>query len=203
MGRSLVLFVRRFNPDLTLIPFLTKIGLRLTGSLIMPSFAADGVNIHYEVAGRGFPLVLSHEFAGDITSWEPQVSFFSRRYQVVTYCARGYPPSDVPDDPDAYSRDRSVADLRSLLRHLEIEEAYIGGLSMGGSVALSFGIAHPDMCRGLIVAAAGSGSTNRAELLASWEAAADNMLAVGMEKFAQGYAKAPARIQLLRKDPLS
>ena len=57
----------------------------------MPTFAAvDGVNIYYEVAGQGAPLLLSHEFAGDITSWEPQVNFFTRRYQVITYCHRGY-----------------------------------------------------------------------------------------------------------------
>ena len=46
----------------------------------MPNFSSDGVDIYYEVAGEGYPLVLSHEFAGDITSWEPQVNYFSRRY---------------------------------------------------------------------------------------------------------------------------
>ena len=38
----------------------------------MPTFSSDGVDIYYKVAGEGYPLVLSHEFAGDITSWEPQ-----------------------------------------------------------------------------------------------------------------------------------
>ena len=169
----------------------------------MPIFSSNGVNIHYEVTGQGFPLLWSHEFAGDITSWEPQVNFFSRRYQVITYCARGYPPSDVPEGSEAYSQERSVDDLYLLLKHLGIEQAYIGGLSMGGSVTLSFGIAHPEMCRALIVAGSGSGSTNRDELLVSWEAAAETMLTEGMEKFVQGYAVAPARIQLRRKDPLS
>ena len=168
----------------------------------MPTFSSNGVNIHYEVAGQGFPLVWSHEFAGDITSWEPQVNFFSRRYQVITYCARGYPPSDVPEEPEAYSQDHSVDDLYLLLKHLGIEQAYVGGLSMGGSVTLSFGIAHPEMCRALIVAGAGAGSTDRDEQLASWEAAAETMLNEGMEKIVQGYAIAPARIQLRRKDPL-
>ena len=110
----------------------------------MPTFtAADGVNIYYEVAGQGYPLLLSHEFAGDITSWEPQVNFFTRRYRVITYCHRGYPPSDVPDDPAAYSQERLVSDMRDLLLHLGIEQAYIGGLSMGGSAAVSFAIAPP------------------------------------------------------------
>ena len=51
----------------------------------MPTFSSDGVDIHYQVAGEGYPLVLSHEFAGDIISWEAQVNLFARRYQVVTY----------------------------------------------------------------------------------------------------------------------
>lgn len=50
----------------------------------MPTFSSDGVEIYYQVAGEGYPLVLAHEFAGDITSWEPQVNYFSRRYQVIT-----------------------------------------------------------------------------------------------------------------------
>ena len=109
----------------------------------MPIFSSDGVDIHYQVSGEGYPLVWSHEFAGDITSWEPQVNFFSRRYQVITYCHRGYPPSGVPDDPEAYSQDHQVEDLYRLLQHLGINQAYIGGLSMGGTVTVGFAIAHP------------------------------------------------------------
>ena len=169
----------------------------------MPTFAAaDGVNIYYEVAGRGYPLLFSHEFAGDITSWEPQVNFFARRYRVITYCHRGYPPSDVPDDPAAYSQEHLVSDMRELLLHLDVQEAYICGLSMGGSAAVSFAIAHPELCRALIVASAGSGTTGRARLLASWQELSELMLSEGMEKFAEGYASGPERVQFRRKDPL-
>ena len=115
----------------------------------MATFSANGVNLCHEETGEGFPLVWSHEFAGNYPSWDPQVRFFSRRYRVITYSARGYPPSDVPEDPDAYSQDLVVEDLYLLLRHLRIDEAYIGGLSMGGTVALNFAIAHPEMCRGI------------------------------------------------------
>ena len=83
---------------------------------------------------------------------------FGRRYQVITYNARGYPPSDVPTDPGAYSQAQAVEDLHAVLRHLGIGQAYVGGLSMGGGTALHFGIAYPDMARALIVAATGSGS---------------------------------------------
>ena len=168
----------------------------------MPNFSSDGVDIHYQVAGEGYPLVWSHEFAGDITSWEPQVSFFSRRYQVITYCHRGYPPSGVPDDPQAYSQDHQVEDLRRLLQHLGIQRAYIGGLSMGGTVTISFAIAHPEMCRALIVASAGAGTTDRERLLASWQELSESMIAEGMEKFADGYARGSERVQFLRKDPV-
>ena len=167
----------------------------------MPTFDADGVNIHYEVTGSGLPLVLSHEFAGDGASWEPQVNFFSRRYQVVTYSARGYLPSDVPEDPAAYSQERSTEDLRCLMDHLGIEQAYIGGLSMGGSVTVSFAIAHPERCRALIVAAAGAGADNREQMLASWKVGVETMLNQGMGKFAERYANGPERVQFKRKDP--
>ena len=56
----------------------------------------DGWELFYEETGAGVPLVFSHEFAGDLRSWEPQVRHFSRWYRCITYNARGYPPSDVP-----------------------------------------------------------------------------------------------------------
>ena len=169
----------------------------------MPKFSANGVNLHYEVTGEGFPLVWSHEFSGCIESWDPQVKFFSRRYQVITYASRGYPPSDVPEDPEAYSQDIVVEDLHLLLNHLGIQQAFIGGLSMGGAVALNFSIAHPQMAKGVIVAAAGSGSDpgNRDKWLADGQALAGRLLSEGMEAVAKDYARTPVRVQLLRKDP--
>ena len=97
----------------------------------MPEARINGVNLYYQVTGEGFPLVLCREFGGDYKSWDPQVKFFSRRYQVITYNARGWPPSQVPSDPSAYSQEQSVGDLYSLLNHLGIQRAFIGGLSIG------------------------------------------------------------------------
>ena len=167
----------------------------------MPKFSANGVNIYYEVTGEGYPLVWSHEFAGSHESWETQVRFFTRRYQVITYAARGWPPSDVPSDPESYSQEHVVNDLYLLLRHIGIDQAHIGGLSMGGSVALNFGIAHPEMARSLIVASAGSGTTNREEFLTNGQALSDRLISEGMEPVANDYARSDNRLQLLRKDP--
>ena len=169
----------------------------------MPYFAADdGVQIYYEVVGDGLPLVLGHEFAGDIGSWEPQVNFLARRYRVITYGHRGYPPSDVPDCPDAYSQERLVADLHGLLRHLDAAPAYVGGLSMGGGVSLNFALAHPEMCRALIVAATGTGSSDPERYLAAWQECIAQIRDEGMDAFADGYANGPERVQFRRKDPV-
>ncbi len=168
----------------------------------MPTFSANGVEIYYEVTGQGFPLIWSHEFGGSYDSWEAQVKFFSRRYQVVTYAARGWPPSDVPEDPAAYTQDIVVNDLYLLMRHLNISQAHIGGLSMGGSVALNFGIAHPEMAKSLIVASAGSGSTNRDVFLATGQSMADRLISEGMIPVAEDYGTTNIRVQLRRKDPM-
>tara|TARA_B100001245_G_scaffold229250_1_gene207413 strand:+ start:1122 stop:1961 length:840 start_codon:yes stop_codon:yes gene_type:complete len=168
----------------------------------MPTFSANGVEIYYEVTGQGYPLIWSHEFGGSYDSWEAQVKFFSRRYQVITYAARGWPPSDVPEDPAAYTQDIVVNDLYLLMRHLNISEAHIGGLSMGGSVALNFGIAHPEMAKSLIVASAGSGSTNRDTFLSTGQSMADRLLSEGMVPVAEDYGTTNIRVQLRRKDPI-
>ena len=167
----------------------------------MPKFSSNGVEIYYELTGHGFPLVWSHEFGGSIESWRSQVRFFSRRYQVITYAARGWAPSDVPTEPEAYSQDIVVNDLYLLLKHLGVEHAHIGGLSMGGSVTLNFGFAHPEMARSLIIASAGSGSDDRENFLAAGKVMTDRLLSEGMEVVGNEYARSNTRVQLLRKDP--
>ena len=92
----------------------------------MATVRIDDVELFFERTGEGTPIVFLHEFAGDYRSWEIQVRCFARRYSVVTFNARGYPPSEVPEDSDAYSQDIAVEDLRGLLDHLEDHD--LGGL---------------------------------------------------------------------------
>src|SRR5258707_6410036 len=103
----------------------------------------DGVKLYYEETGAGSPIVFVHEFAGDHRSWEPQVRYFSRMYRCITYSARGYPPSDVPEDWAQYSQDRARDDIRSVLDALKIDQAHIVGLSMGGFATVHFGFTYP------------------------------------------------------------
>ena len=75
----------------------------------------DGVKLAYEETGSGTPVVFVHEFAGDMTSWEPQLRTFGMRYRAIAYNARGYPPSDVPPTPASYSQDRARLDILAVL----------------------------------------------------------------------------------------
>ena len=120
---------------------------------------ADGVKLHYEETGTGTPVIFVHEFAGDLRSWEPQVREFSRRYRCITFNARGYPPSDVPDDPDMYSQDNARDDILAVLNGLDIDAAHIVGLSMGGFASLHFGLHYADRALSLIVGGCGYGAS--------------------------------------------
>ena len=70
----------------------------------------DGVRLYYEETGKGRPLILVHEFAGDLRSFEPQLRHFGKRYRVIAFNARGFPPSDVPESPASYSQVRAADD---------------------------------------------------------------------------------------------
>ena len=163
----------------------------------------DGVNLYYEETGSGTPVIFIHEFAGDYRSWEPQVRHFCKRYRVITYNARGYPPSGVPEDVSAYSQNRAADDIKSVLDHLRIDLAHVVGLSMGGFAALHFGFRHPERALSLCVAGCGYGAEpgQRELFRAEAVAVADFIKTQGMVAFAEKYAYGPTRVQYENKDP--
>jgi pimeloyl-ACP methyl ester carboxylesterase len=164
--------------------------------------ASDGVRLYYEEAGSGSAVIFVHEFAGDHRSWEPQMRYFSRRYRCITYSARGYPPSDVPDDLSMYSQARARDDVVAVLDHLKIERAHVVGLSMGGFATLHVGLKHPGRARSLVIGGCGYGAQPGAEdaFRAECEAAAAAFDAAGSEAAAK-YALGPARVQFQNKNP--
>jgi pimeloyl-ACP methyl ester carboxylesterase len=163
----------------------------------------DGIKLYYEDSGAGMPIVFVHEFAGDHRSWEPQVRYFSRRYRCITYGARGYPPSDVPQDPERYSQARARDDVRCVLDALGIPRAHIVGLSMGAFATLHFGMAYGDRALSLAIAGCGSGAhpAHYAQFQKDSKALAGRMLNEGMAKVAATYGLGPARVQFQAKDP--
>ncbi len=163
----------------------------------------DQVKLYYEDSGAGRPILFIHEFSGDYRAWELQVRYFARSYRCITYNARGYPPSEVPNSVDKYSQRRAVDDAVGVLDHLKIEKAHIVGLSMGGFAALNFGIHYPERAFSLVVGAAGMGAEpdKAAQFRQEVEVVAGRWESEGAAKFAPIYGAGPGREQLEMKDP--
>jgi len=170
----------------------------------MPSLSTDdGVKLHYEEAGTGTPIVFVHEFAGDHRSWEPQMRHFSRRYRCIAYNARGYPPSDVPQDVERYSQARWRDDIRCVLDALGIQRAHIVGLSMGAFASLHFGMTYGYRALSITVAGGGYGAhpAQYSNFQEASRANADFIRREGMKRFAATYGHGPTRVQFQNKDP--
>jgi len=170
----------------------------------MPTLTTDdGVKLFYEEAGAGTPVVFVHEFAGDHRSWEPQLRYFSRRYRCIAYNARGYPPSEVPEDWQRYSQARARDDIRAVLDALGIQRAHVVGLSMGAFAALHFALSYSNRSISVVVAGGGYGS-HPAQYRKFQEDSKANAAFIqreGMEKFAATYGHGPTRVQFQNKDP--
>jgi pimeloyl-ACP methyl ester carboxylesterase len=164
----------------------------------------DGVKLYYEETGSGEAVIFVHEFAGDHRSWEPQMRHFSKRYRCIAHNARGYPPSDVPQDVALYSQDRAREDIKAILDGIGIERAHIVGLSMGGFATLHFGLHHPERALSLVVAGCGYGAEkDKREQFQSEAEAASNFVenAQSGEEFAGSYALGPTRVQFQNNNP--
>jgi pimeloyl-ACP methyl ester carboxylesterase len=165
--------------------------------------ARDGVELYWEEAGAGEPLLFVHEFAGDHRSWAKQVEHFSRRFRCLTYAARGYPPSQVPREMAAYSQAIAVADEVAVLDAAGVEAAHAVGLSMGGFAVLHLVLRHPARVRSAVVAGAGYGAQpeRQEQFRRESNAIADAFDRDGSARVAEGYAVGPARVQLQNKNP--
>ncbi|HEV2580263.1 MAG TPA: alpha/beta fold hydrolase [Ktedonobacteraceae bacterium] len=112
----------------------------------------NGAKLYYEIAGAGHPLVLLHEGIADSRMYDDQFYNFAQQYRVVRYDLPSFGQSDIPPVNEPISLSEN---LRGLLAFLGIEKTYLLGMSMGGSIALDFTLAHPDMVDALILAASG------------------------------------------------
>ena len=143
----------------------------------------NGIEIDYEVSGRGPTLLLSHGYGSTRHMWDEQHRAFPD-WRVVSWDMRGHGQTESPADPKQYSAALTVADMRALLQHVGAERAIIGGLSLGGYVSLAFALAHPQMTQALVICDSGPGYRN-AEARAAWnqraEERAANLEAKGLD----------------------
>ncbi len=96
-------------------------------------------------------LVLLHAFPLGARMWEPQQALAASGWHVVMPQFRGFDCS-TPDGLDAQSLDDYAADVADLMQTLSVSRAVIGGLSMGGYVALALYRRAPALFAGLILA---------------------------------------------------
>jgi pimeloyl-ACP methyl ester carboxylesterase len=144
----------------------------------MPMLDRDGVKIHYDVAGDGPALILTHGYSSTGEMWAGQVGPLADRFKIITWDMRGHGRSDYPSDPAAYSPELSVGDMVAILDAVGVERAIVAGHSLGGFLSLSFNLAHPERVAGLVLIDTGPGYRN-AEARAGW-----NRMA---EQYAKGF----------------
>lgn len=168
----------------------------------MPHTEVDGTRLYYEVTGEGPPVIFAHEFGGDLRSWELQVRYLSRFFTCITFNARGYPPSDVPEDPAAYSQEIFTRDIAAVLGALRIGQAHVVGLSMGSVSTLDFAVRFPAMARSIVLCGCGYGSVpeQRPAWLAG-NAAMAEAIEGNSTATAERYAAGATRVQFREKDP--
>jgi pimeloyl-ACP methyl ester carboxylesterase len=126
----------------------------------MPMLDRDGVKLHYEVAGDGPALILTHGYSSTGEMWAGQVEPLAEHFKVITWDMRGHGRSDYSDDQSQYSEAATVADMAALLDAAGAKQAIVGGLSLGGYMSLAFHATHPQRTRALLIIDTGPGYKN-------------------------------------------
>jgi pimeloyl-ACP methyl ester carboxylesterase len=168
----------------------------------MPFAQSQGARIYYEESGSGTPILFVHEFGGDHRSWEGQVRRLGRGWRCIVWSARGYPPSEAPEDEKLYGQDFLNRDAIAVLDAAGIAKAHIVGLSMGGYTALMLAARFPERVVSCVAAGAGSGAlkATRAQFIRDALARAVAFEQTGAID-AEATGLGPTRVQLKNKDP--
>ena len=110
----------------------------------------DDIQMAYTDTGVGRPVVLIHGYPFNRSLWNEQVEALSNSYRVIVPDLRGFGETDA--STGTATMNRMAQDMGQLLDHLRISQAVIGGLSMGGYVALAFYKQFPSRVRAVVLA---------------------------------------------------
>lgn len=115
----------------------------------MPTLTVNQIEMYYEIAGEGEPLLLLHGLGSSSRDWEKQVPHFVDHYQVITCDLRGHGQTSKPRGP--YSMAQFAGDVSALLTELGLASVHLAGISMGGMVAFEMAICSPNLLKSLTI----------------------------------------------------
>jgi pimeloyl-ACP methyl ester carboxylesterase len=102
---------------------------------------ANGVRLHYLIAGQGDPVVLLHGYAQTSHMWLPLIAKLARTRTVIAPDLRGIGESGTP--PDGYTKAAMAEDIHALVQSLGLKRIRIVGHDIGLMVAYAFAAQHP------------------------------------------------------------
>lgn len=146
----------------------------------------DGLRYVYLEGGKGEPLMLLHGFGGNKDSFVRIAKYLTPRYRVVIPDLIGFGESAKPPKAD-YSPRAQAERLRALAKELGMPKLHLGGNSMGGHIALTYGALYPQEVASLwLLAPAGVWSAPASEMRKRIETTGHNpMIVRNEEEFAQ------------------
>lgn len=150
----------------------------------MPSLAINGIDLWYERADQGRPIIFLHAFAVTGAMWFPQVSALTAAgYDVICVDLRGHGRSSAPPGP--YTISQMADDIHQLIAQLKLDGVCVVGLSMGGRVAMRLALDHPRDVAALALVSAKSEPAReiRAELEALSRRAEQGEVAPAVEEW--------------------
>jgi pimeloyl-ACP methyl ester carboxylesterase len=115
----------------------------------VPVVLANGLEIAYERAGAGAPLVFVHGAASDRRMWRPQLTALADEFTVVAWDEPGAGGSS--DLPPGFGLADYANSLAALIEALALGPAHVAGLSWGGTVAQELYRRHPGLVATLIL----------------------------------------------------
>ena len=107
------------------------------------------IQLHYMIAGQGFPLVMLHGNGEDHTYFKHQMAPFSERYQVIALETRGHGQS--PRGTAPFTLEQFAEDLKGFLDSREISRCHLLGFSDGANIALLFALKYPEYVEKLVL----------------------------------------------------
>lgn len=118
----------------------------------MPYAAFDGIQMYYQEAGQGSPLLLVHGWPASSFYWQSVIPLLARHHRVIAVDLKGFGRSDKP--ATGYQITDLAADLAKFLPAVGLDSADVCGHSMGGMISYALALQNPERVRRLIAVSA-------------------------------------------------